>query len=188
MARYDKYDPISGGERGVLKSALSKNSAGNGIGVGLDASGLVVPGAGQTGIIGVLIVTRNFAAGDTVDVMRHGEIVDCVSPLAAGKVITADTTSGALGVSAVGATKTAVGHTSEATRLIVNVSNPAVLSGAVTGAQTGIVDLVLTSPTDTPATADALRDDLNTNVLPPIVAKINAIIATLEAAGITAVV
>lgn len=57
---------------------------------------------------------------------------------------------------------------------------------AVAGDQTAIPDLTLTSPTDTPASADALRDDLNTNVLPPIVAKINAVLAMMRTAGLIA--
>jgi hypothetical protein len=45
--------------------------------VGLDASGLVVPGAGTTGVLGVVVLVKNHKnAGDTVDVMTHGEIVE----------------------------------------------------------------------------------------------------------------
>lgn len=122
--RYDKYDPISGGERAQLNADLSKTSGGNGIGVGLNSSGLVVPGAGNTGIIGVLVTTRDMKAGDTVDIMRSGECVEAASPIVAGTIITADTTTGALGVTAASATKVAIGHAVEATRLVVNVNTP----------------------------------------------------------------
>lgn len=122
MARYDKYDPKSGGTRAKLAANLTKTSTGNPIGVGLDSSGNVVPGAGNTGIIGVLCTTKNMLAGETVDVMRSGECVECASPLVAGTVITADTTTGALGVTAASATKVAIGHTVEATRLVVNAT------------------------------------------------------------------
>ena len=60
----------------------------------------------RAGVIGVLCLTRDMKAGDVVDVMTSGEIVDCASPIAAGTVITADTTTGALGVTAASATKT----------------------------------------------------------------------------------
>ena len=120
--RYDKYDPISGGFRGVLAADLAKNSAGNGIGVGFNSSGLVVPGAGNTGVLGVLVVTRDMKAGDTIDVMTDGECVEAAAPIVAGTVVTADTTSGALGVTAASATKTPVGYAAEATRLIVRRS------------------------------------------------------------------
>lgn len=122
--RYDKYDPISGGFRAPLAADLSKTSTGNGIGVGLNSSGQVVPGAGNTGIVGVLCTTRDMKAGDIVDVMTGGECVECGSPITAGTVITADTTDGELGVDAAAADKVPVGFTSEATRLMVRKSSP----------------------------------------------------------------
>jgi hypothetical protein len=121
MSRYDKYDNLSGGFRAPLNADTSKN-ADNPIGVGLNSSGKVVVGAGNTGIIGVLVLTRDMKAGDVVDVMTSGEVVECVAPLVAGTAITADTTTGALGVSAASATKTPIGFTVEATRLIVRRS------------------------------------------------------------------
>jgi hypothetical protein len=119
VARYDKYDPVSGGFRAPLAADLAKTSAGNPIGVGLDVNGRVVPGAGNTGIVGVVATVRNLKAGDIVDVMTDGEVVDCVAPLVAGTIITALTTTGALGVTVADATHIRVGHTVEATRLIV---------------------------------------------------------------------
>jgi len=124
MAKYDKYDPKSGGCRAPLAADLSKTSGGNPIGVGLNSSGGVVAGAGNTGIIGVLCTTKDMKAGDIVDVMRSGEIVGLGSPATAGTIITADTTTGAIGVTTPSATKVAVGHTVEATRLTVNVRTP----------------------------------------------------------------
>lgn len=118
--RYDKYDPISGGFRAVLAADQAKNTtAQNGIGVGLNSSGLVVPGAGNTGVLGVLCLTRDMKAGDTVDIMTHGDCVEAVSTIVAGTVVTADTTTGALGITAASATKTPVGFAVEATRLVV---------------------------------------------------------------------
>lgn len=118
-AYYDKYDPKSGGFRAALAADKTKTSAGNPIGVGLDSSGNVVPGAGNTGVLGVLVLTKDKKAGDIVDVMDAGEVVGCAAPLVAGTVITADTTTGALGVTAASATKTPIGFCVEAARLVV---------------------------------------------------------------------
>lgn len=117
-ARYDKYNPQVGNFRAALNADLAKMT-GNPIGVGLNTSGNVVVGAGNTGIIGVLQTVKDMKAGDIVDVMTHGEIVGLVT-VTAGVVVTADTTTGVLGVTAPSATKVAVGHTVEATRLVVN--------------------------------------------------------------------
>lgn len=83
MARYDKYDGISGGFRGILAAAItatsgagSTNQIGIPLAVGVNSSGLVAVGQGATGIIGVLVVDSAKAAGDAVDVMTAGEIVD----------------------------------------------------------------------------------------------------------------
>lgn len=113
--RFDKYDPVSGGFRAPL--AADYTGAVNAIGVGLNSSGQVVPGAGNTGVIGVICQPANKKAGDIIDVMTHGEIVE--AGLAAGTVYTADTTSGAIASSAASATKTPIGFTVEANRLIV---------------------------------------------------------------------
>lgn len=118
MARYDKYDPISGGFRAPLAAEVLQASAGTLIAVGLDANGRVVPGAGNSGIKGVLVVDQAKAAGDIVDVMTDGEIVD-VASLAAG--------TSYYGVAADGTVNTTntnvyLGHTVEATRLVVRAA------------------------------------------------------------------
>lgn len=124
MARYDKYDPISGGFRAPLAADWA-GALGTPVGVGLDANGRVVPGAGNTGIVGVLVIdgqvnsqgtrTNNKFAGDVVDVMTAGEIVDCTG-LTAGTEYFAAAAAGALGTTN---TDTKVGHTVEAQRLVV---------------------------------------------------------------------
>lgn len=76
MARYDKYDPFSGGFRALLAEDFPKEDLNKVIGVGLNADGHLVPGAGQSGVRGVLILTKARKAGDVVDVMTAGEIVD----------------------------------------------------------------------------------------------------------------
>lgn len=149
MARYDKYDPISGGFRAPLNASLTPSSAGE-FGpkaVSLNASGKVVVGtAGTTGLAGILVknaprlplgassagwATQGYnalapiglQAGDIVDVMTNGEIVDLTSAgitgLAAGQPIYA-TAAGDLTNVATGNTK--VGFTVEADRMIVRVA------------------------------------------------------------------
>lgn len=117
MARIDKYQPVAGGFRAPLNAAFTGAAAP--LGVGLNSSGRVVAGAGATGIIGVVCSPVDKAAGDPIDVMTAGELIEFGG--AAGTVYTADTTSGAIGTTAASATKTKVGFTVEADRLIVRV-------------------------------------------------------------------
>lgn len=85
MARYDKYEPYANGFRAVLAADFGytgglpdRNHAdlGQPFAVGLNASGQVVKGAGVTGIKGVMILTMPKAAGQVVDVMTSGEILE----------------------------------------------------------------------------------------------------------------
>lgn len=119
-ARYDKVDPISGGFRAPLAADWAKADEGVVTGVSLNSDGRVVKGtAGNSGFVGVLVVDRSpgtsphKVAGDIVDVMTHGEIVD-VEGLDAGT---------AYGVAANGSLEAGngVGWTVEADRLVVRV-------------------------------------------------------------------
>ena len=129
MARYDKYEPKGGGFRAALAEAFVVADINIPFAVGLDASGHVVKGAGNSGIVGVLVLGQAMNAGDIVDVMTSGEIVeatlsDGTTALDAGTAYFADDTTGELGASAEGAAK--VGFTVEATRLIVRLGDLAV--------------------------------------------------------------
>jgi len=116
-ARYDKYDPISGGFRARLAADWEADD-GVPIGVGLDVDGHVVPGAGNTGVVAVVnLVKFHVLAGQVVDCMTSGDIVDCEG-LDAGKMVFADDTDGTLSHTG-GAGMTAVGFTVEADRLVV---------------------------------------------------------------------
>lgn len=146
MARYDKYDPISGGFRAPLAANLTLTNGNFGPkAVSLNASGKVVVGtAGTTGLVGILV--KNAArgpwgpntassgtpnpstaigcmAGDVVDIMTSGEIVDLagsgITGLAAGQPIYC-TPAGDLTNVLTGNTK--VGYTVEANRMIVRVA------------------------------------------------------------------
>lgn len=120
MARYDKYDPISGGFRAALAANWLSGDLEVPIGVGLNTSGQVVKGGGNTGVIGVICLTKLRNAGDIVDVMTDGEIVE-VASLTAGTAYYAVPASGAL--SATATANKRIGHTVEADRLIVRVGN-----------------------------------------------------------------
>jgi hypothetical protein len=130
MSRYDKYSSLVSGTRAA--AAADMGSAGNAVdntwlgrafGVGLDANGRVVKGAGTTGIIGVLVLTRHVYAGDILDIMDLGEVVE-FDPVTAGTLAPAATTyyaaaaDGALSTTNTGAK---VGYTVEAGRLRVHM-------------------------------------------------------------------
>lgn len=143
MAKYDKYEPLAGGFRAHLAAALTLDATTGGIGpvgVSLDANGRVVVGtSGQSGLVGVLV--KNAArgpiyqwnqtlkgavnpyspvgtqAGDVVDVMTAGEIVDldpAAFPAGTKFYAAADGT-----VSSTAAGGTAIGFTTKAGHLIV---------------------------------------------------------------------
>jgi hypothetical protein len=129
MARYDKYDPKSGGFRAEIGFAAVTADLNKIFGVGPNASGRMIKGGGQS-LAGVLVLTKTKAIGEVVDVMTHGEIVeatlsDGTTVIAAGVKVYADTTTGLLGVAA-GIGKKPIGYTIEGgsamnTRLVVRV-------------------------------------------------------------------
>lgn len=76
MARIDKYDPKVGGYRASLAAAWPTDMIEQIVGVGHDANGRVVIGAGNSGIKGVCIFTNPKKAGERIDVMTNGEVVE----------------------------------------------------------------------------------------------------------------
>lgn len=140
MSRYDKYDPMTGGFRaplaanfGYTASLPDRKHA--------DLSKLFAAGLSNTGTLGkfdttlfpafcgVLILTGPKGAGDIVDVMTDGEIVDLVDAeikgadtLGPGTRLYADTsvTTGLLTTTA--AAMRFVGFTVEIGRLVVRCS------------------------------------------------------------------
>lgn len=136
MARYDQVEPHVGIVRAPLAADLTVDANGEfgPVAVSLDANGRVVVGtAGQSGFAGVLVknlpvvpagrfsaaqTVNNWLgarAGDVVDIMTQGQILDCTG-LPAGSAIYADA-AGALSTTATG---TRVGFTVEAGRLVVD--------------------------------------------------------------------
>lgn len=124
MARYDKYEPLSGGFRAPLAADWLLADLNKVIGVGLNASGQVVKGAGNTGVIGAIVLSKVIKAGKIVDVMQDGECVDMDinHTLTAGTKYYFDAT-GALvaGAPAAGVNGVLAGWTVENTRLVVRV-------------------------------------------------------------------
>lgn len=117
MARYDKYDGVTGGFRADLKTAVAEANWDRPIGASLDANGLVdVKVAGTSGYVGVTIIDRTKRrAGNVQDIMTHGEIVDCAG-LTAGTTYFLDPATGELTTTE---SRYHVGHTVEAWRLVV---------------------------------------------------------------------
>lgn len=128
-ARYDKYDPKSGGFRApagaafVFNASEASNDLGKVWAVGLNASGQVVKGAGASGIVGILVVTSPKAIKDIVDVMTNGEVADFTlhngTAAAVGQRYYGVAADGTFSTTATG---TPLGFTVEATRLIVRHS------------------------------------------------------------------
>ncbi len=145
MAKYDKYEPIAGGFRALLAAALTLTAGSIGpVAVSLNASGRVVVGtAGQSGLVGILV--KNVAkgpvgpwgtslsggtpnayapigaqAGDVVDIMTNGEIVDLdTTAFPAGSKVYAAANGTVSTTSAAGSFL--IGHTVEAGRLVVRL-------------------------------------------------------------------
>jgi len=140
MSRYDKYDPMTGGFRAPLAANFGYTSSlpdrkhadlSKLFAVGLNTSGRL--GKFDTTAFprfaGVLILTGPKGAGDIVDVMTDGEIVDLVDgeikgadTLGPGVSLYADTsvTTGLLTTTATA--MRFVGFTVETSRLIVRCS------------------------------------------------------------------
>lgn len=120
MARYDKYDPISGGFRAPLAADWGAGDVAVPRAIALDGNGRVVKVAAADTAKAVLVIDQPMAAGDIVDCMTAGEIVEV--GLAAGTTYysKADATLEAAAPAA-GANKVCVGTTVEADRLVVRV-------------------------------------------------------------------
>jgi hypothetical protein len=137
ISRYDKYDPVDGGFRAALAAAWTATSGPAGVTdlnrilvVGLDANGKVIKATTALLARGIVIVTRAMAAGDVVDVMTDGEVVElaaadlqaATAPIAGTQYIfeaTAARLAAEAGAPTAGTNFYRVGHTVESTRLVV---------------------------------------------------------------------
>jgi hypothetical protein len=120
-ARYDKYNPISGGFRAQLATAWDATNVGVPTAVALDANGRVVKVAAADTALAVLVIDQAKAAGDTVDCMTAGEIVDTEGMTAGTTYYSKADATLETAAPAAGANKVKIGHTVEATRLVVRV-------------------------------------------------------------------
>lgn len=141
MSRYDKYDPISGGFRAPLAANFGYTAGKPDYAhadlnvmkvVSLDTSGRVVIGYVGATVrpVGVLVLTTPKAAGEIVDVMTNGEIVEFT--LSNGSAAAAGTTyttvqDGTYATTAPSANIAIIGTTVEAGRLVVRFGRSAVL-------------------------------------------------------------
>lgn len=126
MARIDKTESAIG----VFRAPLAADYAGSEtpVGVGLDVNGRVVLGAGQTGVVGLIVKPPfnmqapllPYKAGTPVDVLTSGELVEFAG--VAGTAYTVNTTTGVVSSAAASDTQIPIGWTVEATRLIVRVA------------------------------------------------------------------
>lgn len=132
LARYDKYDPYSGGFRAQLAADFGTLSNSADLGkiwaVALNTSGKVIKAVASADTVGLMIVTMEKYAGDVVDIMTHGEIVDILQTtpwdnlglLPAAGLDVYSATGGALNQTATSQKK--VGFFVEPTRLVVRVA------------------------------------------------------------------
>lgn len=135
MSRYDKYNPVSGGFRVPLNAAMNATSGPASVTdlnrilvVGVNGSGRAIKATTVALASGILILTGAKAAGDVVDVMTDGEVVEIsgtdmqggVAPTA-GQKLYLDTTASRLTSTApgVGVNGFYVGQVIEAGRLVV---------------------------------------------------------------------
>lgn len=117
MTTIDKYEPLSGGHRAPLGFAVAGADLRTPIGVGLDANGRLQRGAANTGVIGILVLTKAKNVGAIVDVMQDGELVE-VDGLTAGTRYFVDAVTGVVGTDIA---DVPAGWTVEADRLVVRM-------------------------------------------------------------------
>lgn len=127
MSRIDKYNPTSGGFRAPLNANLVAARVGDIIGVSLNGSGRVVEGGAVAAIKGVICASKVMSAGDIIDVMTDGEIVDATAndgttALVAGTSYYADAAAnGDITSNANAGANAYIGHTVEAGRVVIRV-------------------------------------------------------------------
>lgn len=121
MARVDKTDSAVGVVRGTLAADVVAGNIDKVVGVGINASGLTVVGAGTSGVIGVIIPNKIARkAGDRCDIFVLAEVLfGPTEQLVAGQKYYVDNTTGLLTTTATGGTL--VGFTVEADRLAIRL-------------------------------------------------------------------
>lgn len=120
-ARVDKTNSQVGVVRAPLNADIADTEWNQVRGVGINSSGKVVLGAGQTGIVGIAIFDRtNCKANTPVDIFKLAEVILSGSDLlTAASNITVNTTTGVASTTAASGTQILIGYTVETDRLIV---------------------------------------------------------------------
>lgn len=118
MARVDKTESAIGVVRAVLDTKLPEADLDTVIGVGINAAGNAVRGAGKSGVIGVMNPSKHAnVAGKPIDIFVLADIVDCEGLTAGTKYYS--NAAGDLVTAAEG--NTYVGFTVEADRLLIRL-------------------------------------------------------------------
>lgn len=119
-ARVDKTESAVGVTRGTLNADIVQADWNKIIAVGINSTGKVVRGAGQSGVVGVIIADKtNYKAGQRCDIIGNGSEIIEDTGLVAGTIYYGDNTTGLLSAVVTGATK--LGFTVEADRLVVQI-------------------------------------------------------------------
>ena len=119
MARIDKTDSAIGVVRAALNADIEEANYDKVKAVGINAQGRIVYGAGQTGVIGVIISDKTVRkAGKIADIFVLGDILENTG-LSAGTKYYADPATGDLTTDAAAGANAYVGFTVEADRLIL---------------------------------------------------------------------
>lgn len=136
MSRFDKYNPVSGGFRAPLNIALTAVSGPSGVTdlnrilcVSVNSSGRIIKAVAALEVVGVIVANQAMAAGDIIDVMTDGEIVEMGgadiqggTAAAAGARLFYDSTASRLAAVAspvAGTNYALIGRMIEANRLVV---------------------------------------------------------------------
>lgn len=121
--RWDKTEPHGGSFRARLNADWLAADIGVITGVGLNASGNLVKGAGNTGVIGVVCFSKAYKAGQAVDVVKRGEAVGGAQVIVGTAALAGTSYSisaaGVVTAEAAG-TRGTLGLTVEADRLVVD--------------------------------------------------------------------
>jgi len=120
--RWDKTDPVD-----TIRARLNVDwlaaDIGVPVGVGINASGKLVKGAGNTGVVGVVILSKARKAGEPVDIIKRGEAVGGTQVIVATAALAGTSYSisatGVVTAEAAG-TRGTLGFTVEVDRLVVD--------------------------------------------------------------------
>jgi len=127
VSRFDKYDPVSGGFRAPLAALIAVTDKDKVFAVALDNTGKVVRTGITTAIIGVICPTKAMAAGDVIDVMTSGEIVEATMTVGTAFTAGAPVYGHADGtVNGTITTSKLLGNMIELDRMIIRVGAPAI--------------------------------------------------------------